>query len=106
VARRAGAAAAHRARLNEIYASGIPADVQYPAELQVWRFHVAVPRSQELLAAIFAAGLFASRHYSPLAASPVAERVHRTIVNLFNDHHFTAEQARAATAVVARHLGR
>ncbi len=98
------AAAAHKAELNAIYALAIPAEVQLPALFQQWRFNIRVDDSARLVEALFAEGLFASRHYPALGDAPVAARLHAQIVNLFNDRYFTPEQARRATEIVNRHL--
>jgi hypothetical protein len=97
-------ASAHKRALNEIYARGIPEDVQLPGIFQQWRFHIRVDDAAGLVAALFAEGLFASRHYPPLGEYPVAARLHSRIVNLFNDRSFRPEQARRAAEIVARHL--
>jgi hypothetical protein len=61
---------------------------------------------------LFAAELFASRHYASLGGIfcnerfPAAERLHRGIVNLFNDFYFDEEQARRTVDCVLRHLAR
>lgn len=98
------AAEAHKRDLNAIYAAAIPAAVQLPEAMQRWRFNVRVPNAARLVAAIFEHGLFAGRHFQPLGDFPVASRLHAEIVNLFNDRHFTAEQARGAATLVAQHL--
>ncbi len=58
---------AHRAALNAIYAEWLPTEVQLPPAYQTWRFNIRVKDKDCILAAIFAAGLFASSHYASLA---------------------------------------
>jgi hypothetical protein len=100
----------HKSRLNEVYAMSLPADIQLAAPFQGWRFNVVVPAAQRLADRLFADGLFASRHYAPLAGSaggschPVAEALHGSVVNLFNDLYFDVARADRACAVVRRHL--
>ncbi|HEV7509608.1 MAG TPA: hypothetical protein VGS07_32340 [Thermoanaerobaculia bacterium] len=100
----------HRRRLNALYASALPDEIQLPARFQGWRFHILVPEPDALVERLFAAGLFASRHYAPLGGIfseerfPVAERLHRGIVNLFNDRYFDEERARRTVDCVLRHL--
>ncbi len=100
----------HRRRLNAIYASALPEEIRLPARFQGWRFHILVPEPDALVERLFAAGLFASRHYASLGGIfaeprfPVAERLHRGIVNLFNDRYFDEEQAGRAADCVLRHL--
>lgn len=96
----------HKARLNSIY-SALPPEIRLPPEFQAWRFHIRVPEPDRLVESLFAAGLFASRHYPPLQEGfPVAERLHGEIVNLFNDRYFDEERAERAVSVVLRHLSR
>lgn len=101
------AADAHKSMLNAIYAASLPAEIQLPAPFHEWRFNIMVSEPEELLRELFAAGLFAGRHYAP--ASPGfarAHAVHRRIVNLFNDGNYDAERAERTTAIVRRHLER
>lgn len=90
--------------LNAIYTRLLPAEIQLPPELQRWRFNIRVPDAGRLLETIFAQGLFASRHYAPLADAPVAARLHSDVVNLFNDRWFDADRARRVSELVLRHL--
>jgi dTDP-4-amino-4,6-dideoxygalactose transaminase len=100
----------HRRRLNAIYTSTLPEEIQLPARFQGWRFHILVPEPDRLVERLFAAGLFASRHYASLGGIfceerfPEAERLHRGIVNLFNDMYFDEERARRTVDCVLRHL--
>jgi hypothetical protein len=103
-------------RINAIYRAAVPAESRLDDRFQDWRFHLLVDDKQRLLDAIFAAGLFASSHYADLSpvfgagsgpgAAPVAERLHRRVVNLFNDGYFNEEQARRAAELVRAHLAR
>lgn len=103
-------ALAHRRVLDAIYRGGIPAAHRLDDAERHWRFHVLTDDPDGLVRALFHAGLFAGRHYADLSPvfgagrAPVAEAFHARVVNLFNDGYFTAEQARAAVAVVRRHL--
>jgi hypothetical protein len=105
------AADAHKERLNAIYREALPPEIQLPAAFQHWRFQIQVPRSEELVATLFDAGLFASRHYASLGGIfgdghfPRAEALHARVVNLFNDRYFSEAQAEQAAALVRRHLG-
>lgn len=92
-------------RLNAMYRAVIPEEVQLPADLCTWRFNIRVPRAQELLRDIPAAGLFASRHYAPIESGfPHATRLHEEIVNLFNDRYFDEEKAARTAEIVRHHL--
>ena len=112
VTARLGPALRQTAELNAIYAAGLPRRVQLARAFQGWRFNVRVPRKDVLLERIFAEGLFASSHYAPLggvfgdAHLPVATALHAEVVNLFNDFHVTAEDARQLVCIVRAHLQR
>jgi hypothetical protein len=100
----------HRRRLNAIYNAGLPAEIRLPARFQNWRFHIVVPEPDRLVERLFAAGLFASRHYPSLGGIFCeerfleAERLHGGIVNLFNDRYFDEERAHRAVDCVLGHL--
>jgi len=98
---------AHRKSLNEIYSSRLPQEIQLPMQYQTWRFNIRVGEKQKILNAIFKAGLFASSHYASLAGimaegrALAAEALADGVINLFNDHNFTAEMAdRACNAIL------
>jgi hypothetical protein len=98
----------HKARLNEIYRSAL-AGVALPDGYHDWRFNIRVPRPDHLIKSLFAAGLFAGRHYRPIAgddAFPIAEALYGSIVNLFNDRHYDESMARRTTEVVLEHVAR
>jgi hypothetical protein len=93
--------------LNAIYAEMLPPEIQFPPQFQHWRFNIRVRESEELIRSIFDRGLFASRHYPALAPGfPIAEGLHASIVNLFNDRYFDRERAHAVAEVVLRHLSK
>lgn len=100
----------HKRRLNAVYSDLVPGEIQMASELQSWRFNIRLPEPDRLVESLFAAGLFASRHYASLGGSfgegrfPVAERLHGEVVNLFNDRYFDEERAERAARLVLRHL--
>ena len=97
-----------RRMLNAIYASRLPADIQLPTQYQTWRFNIRVKNKQEIIDEIFAKGLFASSHYASLAGimtegrAPVAESLAGEAINLFNDQHFTAENAERVSEIIVK----
>lgn len=100
----------HRNVLNQIYANLLPAEIQFPAEFQTWRFNIRLKNKQPILETIFSAGLFASSHYASLSGimddhrAPQAEQLAGSVINLFNDHHFTEEQAEQVCKIILEHL--
>jgi len=96
----------HKRRLNAIYADALPPEIQMEPGFQSWRFNIRVPEPDRLVENLFAAGLFASRHYASLEEGrfPVAERLHGEVVNLFNDRYFDEERAESAARLVLGHL--
>ena len=99
-----------RATLNAIYATSLPVEIQLPNEYQMWRFNIRVKNKKRIYDAIFKAGLFASSHYASLAGimvegrAPHAETLADEIINLFNDHHFSAQQAGQVCAAIMENL--
>ena len=102
--------APHRRALNAIYARALPAEIQLPLSFQGWRFNITVPEPDQLVRRLFAAGLFASRHYASLGGIlgtghfPVAEALHARVVNLFNDRHYDEAMACRTAELVNDHL--
>ena len=100
----------HYALLNQIYARLLPAEIQLPAPFQTWRFNIRVRNKRSLLEAIFSSHLFASSHYASLAgimddgAAPQAEALAKRVINLFSDHHFTADQAEQVCKIILENL--
>jgi hypothetical protein len=99
-----------RALLNQIYARLLPAEIQLPAPFQTWRFNIRVRDKHRILDTIFASGLFASSHYASLAGimddgtAPQAEALAERVINLFSDHHFTADQAEQVCKIILENL--
>ncbi|MBK8893852.1 MAG: hypothetical protein IPN64_07280 [Propionivibrio sp.] len=95
-----------KTQINTIYANRLPSAVQLPSVFNSWRFNIAVNDKAAVLAAIRRENLFASGFYDSLAGlfgpgtAPVAENLHRRVVNLFNDRYFSPEQAHKLTDVL------
>ena len=100
----------HKRELNAIYSAGLPAPVQLPAGMQTWRFNIRVPSPAPVVERLFTEGLFASRHYASLAgimapgSCPEAERLAGQVINLFNDHHYTADMAERTCRLIREML--
>ena len=98
------------ARLNAIYASRIPQELQLSEAYQTWRFNILVRNKSQVLKAIFESGLFASSHYASLAgimakgSCPQAERLHNSVINLFSDHHFDEARVERVCEVILKNL--
>jgi hypothetical protein len=96
--------AEHKLQLNTIYRERIPARVQLPEEFQAWRFNIRVPEPDQLIAVLTREGLFAGRHYPASENFPVAASLYREVVNLFNDRHYTEQQARRTSEIVGSYV--
>jgi hypothetical protein len=100
----------HRASLNQVYARMLPPEIQLPAPFQTWRFNIRVRDKRRILEAIFNSGLFASSHYASLAGilddgkAPHAEVLAQSVINLFNDHHFTLDQTEQVCKIILENL--
>ena len=101
---------AQRSRLNSIYKSYLPEEIQLPPEYQNWRFNIRVNNQADVLKMIFQQGLFASSHYASLAgiisndSAPQAERLASEVINLFNDHYFDEDRAIKISRVIVDNL--
>ena len=102
----------HKNKLNKIYKQNISEDYQFAPEYQNWRFNIFVNKKKHLLKNIFSKNLFASSHYYPATliynqqSSPNALRLHKHVVNLFNDFRFTPAMALEVSAIVEKHNNR
>jgi len=101
----------HRQQINRLYSSRLPISIQVNSKFQLWRFSITVPEKQILLNRLFANGLFASSHYASLGGIfddasqyPNAQYLHDRVINLFNDHHYSVEQAIETVNVVLEHI--
>lgn len=99
-----------RIALNQIYADRLPVEIQLPGGYQTWRFNLRVKNKGRVLEKIFGAGLFASSHYASLAGimsdgdAPYAAALAEDVINLFNDHHYTAGQAEQTCTIILENL--
>jgi hypothetical protein len=99
-----------RTKLNKIYASHLPVEVQLPQKYQSWRFNLRVKDKNRILKSIFSAGLYASSHYASLAGIMApgqcsqAEDLASKIINLFNDHYFDTQKAEDVCAIILENL--
>lgn len=97
---------AHRQSINAVYNSLIPSSLRLNGPYQLWRFNLRLPGKKKTLDAIFDAGLFASSHYACLSGimgtemCPVAQQLADTVINLFNDTHYTLEMAERTAKIV------
>lgn len=83
----------HKEKINAIYQSLIPKNIQLPDAYQHWRFNILTDKKNEILKALFAEGLFASSHYKSLSNDCiVAQNLYEHVLNLFNDQYYTEEQ--------------
>lgn len=95
----------HKEKLNDIYSKNLPGNIQLPSQYQHWRFNLFVPNKEEILKALFDAGLYASGHYVPQADyCRNAENLYEHVLNLFNDFYYTEEQARKTCKIINRML--
>ena len=96
------AAILHKEKLNAIYRKELPKQIQLPEAYQHWRFNILVKNKEEILKALFDAGLFASSHYKALGEepAPIASNLAAYVINLFNDSYFTEEQAMKSCDII------
>lgn len=98
------AAIAQKEKLNAIYRKELPKAIQLPDAYQHWRFNIIVPNKEDILNALFDAGLFASGHYNPQSdGCNVASNLYTHVINLFNDFYYTEEQAIKTCEIIKKH---
>jgi hypothetical protein len=99
-------AIAQRSMIDRVYNSLLPPDIRLPQAYQSWRFNVWTSDPKAVLGEIFDAGLFATSHYASLGGImcekefPVADELARSVVNLFNNHHYTPVMAERTARIV------
>ncbi|WP_232434481.1 hypothetical protein, partial [Pseudomonas asplenii] len=85
--------------INSIYSTELPYKIKLSNIFQTWRFNIYVEKKEEILKTIQEAGFFASGHYESLTGifapgqAPIAEKVYKNIINLFNDRYFDTNKA-------------
>ena len=83
--------ASEKEKINRIYRENLPYEVQWGDDYSQWRFMISVENREEVLKAIFDAGLFAGTNFPSISwmfksvHCENAERESKHIVNLFND---------------------
>ncbi|WP_419874596.1 hypothetical protein [Candidatus Pristimantibacillus sp. PTI5] len=99
-----------RSAINKIYSDNLPFDIQLDSRYQVWRFNIRVPNRDAIVEALFRNNLFASTHYASLngifavGKAANAEKLHSSIINLFNNRDYTEEKAYKTVEVIKRYL--
>ncbi len=90
----------HKRQLNAIYTDIITKEFQYKLRFQNWRFNIRVTNKNEVLRKIFEHDLFASSLYHSLGEGVFVKEhysnavsIHARTINLFNDLHFTEDNA-------------
>lgn len=103
----------HKAELNAIYKENLPKELFLGEKYNAWRFSLLVENKEKLLEKIFEVeGLFASSHYPQVdynyVKKPIknsnANKVHKKILNLFNDFRFTKEKAYQVIDIINNNL--
>lgn len=90
-----------RDTINTIYRELLPNKIQMDNSFQEWRFNILVSESEKekILSQLFLNGLFASNHYHSVnrlfdtEKYPVSDMLFSSVVNLFNDNHYSEEKA-------------
>lgn len=97
---------AHKTRINNIYKQLLPQNIILDDSFQNWRFNIIVENKIEILNKLFENGLYASSHYKPcniLFNNDIhvqSVSLHNKIINLFNDFHYTEEQAQRTCDII------
>lgn len=101
----------HVAKMQTIYQTHLPLEIQLPMEYNSWRFHIRVPQTkkEQILQELFANGLFASSHYKSLAENaeqntPNAVKLQQEVINLFVDPKFYTEEQAIKTCQIINEI--
>lgn len=95
----------HKNSLNHIYQENLPNKIQMNERYQGWRYNILTEKKNEILEALFSAGLFASGHYAVqdkdmFREYPNAESLHNKVINLFNDFYYSEFQAMKTCEII------
>ncbi len=99
----------HKEQIKNIFSSGITTNIKVSNKFNNWRYHILVKNKSILLKKIFDAGLFASGHYPSIGSIidnreyPNAEWLHRSVINLFIDKHYTVEDANRTVEIINKY---
>lgn len=92
---------AHKEKLNSVYRSKLPAHVQLPDSFQHWRFNILVQNRDAVVEALAREGLEVGSDYGVRDADcVVASNLSAYVLHLYNDKHFTLDQAIRACEVI------
>ena len=91
--------AREKAKINKVYKENLPQEIQWGDDYSPWRFMISVENRDEVLNAIFDAGLFAGTNFPSVSwmfksvHSENAENEAKHIINLFNDYRVNEQFA-------------
>jgi dTDP-4-amino-4,6-dideoxygalactose transaminase len=97
-------------RINNIYSSNLPTDIQLSSEFQNWRFNIITNKKKKILNEIFSNKLFASNHYSDMSfyfhriRAENAYKIYNEVINLFNYKYINEIQAYKITEIINKNL--
>jgi hypothetical protein len=100
----------HKQVINAIYKENLPPSLPMKNEFQHWRYNILTENKDTILKSIFHSGLYASSHYIPSSILfnnnhfPVADKLSGLVINLFNDYHFSVDQAIKICKVISNNL--
>lgn len=99
----------HKKKINEIYFSQIERAELLPEGFHDWRFNILVKNKKIILKKIFESSLFASSHYASISHifnddySKNAEKLHKNVINLFNDHRIEKDAAEKIVEIINKY---
>lgn len=102
--------AADKRKINKIYRDNLPREIQWGNDYCDWRFMISVENRDEVLKAIFDAGLFAGTNFPSVAwmfksiHCDRAEKEASHIINLFNDFRVDEEFAYKTCEIINSRL--
>lgn len=99
----------HKSKINKIYDDIFPDDIKLGKDFNNWRYNILLDKNSNALEKLFENGLFASKHYASLGEGYMSDDICRNavnmqnkIINLFNDFHYSEEQAYNTAKIIMK----
>jgi len=99
----------HKKELSEIYYQELDKAYFVHERFNEWRVNILVKNKLDIIKHLFQNDLFASNHYLSIGSIvskkkfPVAEWLHKHILNLFIDKHYTKEMAYKTSDIINKY---
>ena len=99
----------HKKKLSDIYNEELGDKFAINEKFNGWRFNILVENKNEIFRLLKNEGLFVSNHYPSIGSIfnikdfPVAEHLHKHVVNLFIDKHYSTDMAYKTARIIRKY---